>query len=94
MSFTLKHGREKALRLADQQAALKAQAIRTEAVKNAPVDTGRLRQSIGVKRVGDGHYRVGTNVLYAPYVEFGTRYMRAQPFMRPAVEKLRSKNRV
>jgi phage gpG-like protein len=31
---------------------------------------------------------VGTNVEYAPYVEYGTRNpnYRAQPFMRPAVD--------
>lgn len=91
MAFRLTNGRAQAQRKAEQQAALKAQAIRTEAVLNAPVDTGRLRQSIGVKKIGEGHYRVGTNVEYAPLVEFGTRYTRAQPFLRPALEKVRQK---
>lgn len=56
--------------------------------KSPAVDTGRLRQSIGVQKVGEGHYRVGTNVEYAPYLEFGTRRMAARPFMRPALEQL------
>lgn len=89
MAFRLTKGREAAQRLGDQRAALKAQVIRTEAVLNAPVQTGRLRQSIGIQKVGDGHYRVGTSVSYAPFVEYGTRHQRAQPFMRPAVEKVR-----
>lgn len=91
MAFQLKNGRAKAQQLAEQRAALLAQELRTEAVKAAPVDTGRLRQSIGVKQIGRGHYRVGTNVKYAPFVEFGTRHTRAQPFMRPAAEKVRKK---
>lgn len=53
------------------------------------VDTGRLRGSIGVQRIGDGHYRVGTNVDYAPLLEFGRRNQKARPFLRPALEKVR-----
>lgn len=57
---------------------------------NAPaVDSGRLRQSIGVQQVAEGHYRVGTNVEYAPYLEYGTRRMAARPFLRPAFEKVK-----
>jgi HK97 gp10 family phage protein len=50
----------------------------------APVDTGRLRSSIFVRR-GDGYVEVGSNVQYAAYVEFGTRHMAAQPYLRPAI---------
>lgn len=52
-----------------------------------PVDTGNLRRSITHKpgRDGLGYYvDVGTNVIYGPFVEFGTRYMRPQPYLRPA----------
>lgn len=55
------------------------------------VDSARLRQSIGVQKVGEGHYRVGTNVKYALYLEFGTRGMAARPFMRPALEAVRAR---
>ncbi|MFC4426206.1 HK97-gp10 family putative phage morphogenesis protein [Deinococcus navajonensis] len=89
MSFKATNGRAAATLIAHRRAALMAQEIRTEAVLAAPVDTGRLRQSIGVQKVSDGHYRVGTNVVYAPFVEFGTRHNRAQPFLRPAFEKVR-----
>jgi HK97 gp10 family phage protein len=53
-----------------------------------PVDTGRLRASIILTqgRDGQGFYvEIGTNVHYARFVEFGTRYNRAQPFLLPAV---------
>lgn len=53
-----------------------------------PVDTGRLRSSIMATRGQDGMgpwVEVGTNVYYAAFVEFGTRYMAAQPYLRPAL---------
>ena len=67
--------------------------IERAAKQRAPVDTGNLRRSItteidparGDKATG----RVGTGVHYAPYVEFGTRYTRAQPFLGPALEQAR-----
>lgn len=50
--------------------------IAREAKINAPVDTGRLRSSITtqVENVRGNRIRgiVGTNVIYAPYMEFGT----------------------
>ena len=51
-----------------------------------PVDTGRLRNSIAHEPVDDHTERIGSNVEYAPYVELGTRYQKAQPYLRPAVE--------
>lgn len=41
------------------------------AVTEAPVDTGNLRNSISHKVV-DNECFIGTNIEYAPYVEFGT----------------------
>jgi HK97 gp10 family phage protein len=32
---------------------------------------------------------IGTSTHYAPYIEFGTRYMAAQPFLRPALAAAR-----
>lgn len=58
------------------------------AKKLCPVDTGRLRNSIAhtvkIERRESAAY-IGTNVEYGPFVEFGTRRSRAQPFLRPAV---------
>ena len=53
------------------------------AKKNAPVDTGRLRNSITHEVDGQEVY-IGSNVEYAPYVEMGTVKMKAQPFLKPA----------
>jgi HK97 gp10 family phage protein len=47
--------------------------IQKSAKKRCPVDTGRLRSSIVIEPYNDGFTaHVGTNVKYAPYVEFGT----------------------
>jgi HK97 gp10 family phage protein len=34
---------------------------------------------------------IGTNVEYAPYVEYGTRRMKAQPYLRPAMDDNRDR---
>lgn len=47
------------------------EVVRKDAVLNCPVQTGRLRGSINVNVEGNTA-TVGTNVEYAPYVEFGT----------------------
>jgi len=62
--------------------------IEGEAKKLCPVRTGRLRASIHTGKIEDGVYYVGTNVHYAPYVEFGTRKMTAKPYLRPAAKKV------
>lgn len=49
------------------------------------VKTGNLRNSITHTYDEDTAY-VGTNVEYAPYVEYGTNRMKARPFLKNAVE--------
>jgi len=46
--------------------------VRTEAIRRAPVNEGRLRQSI-FYQAGQLQVTIGANVDYAAYVEFGTR---------------------
>lgn len=50
-----------------------------------PVDTGNLEHSIHMN-VEDGYGEVGTAVVYAPFVEFGTYKMAPKPFLFPALE--------
>lgn len=64
-------------------------AIQRDARQRCPVDTGRLRNSIGWAPAVDSRpaelaYQVGTNVEYGPHVEFGTMYTRPQPYLFPA----------
>jgi len=65
-----------------------------DANKMCPVDTSRLRTSLAWEIEKSGKEiigRVGTNVEYAVYVEYGTSVMSAQPYLRPALEKNRAK---
>ena len=67
--------------------------IRDGAIAKAPVDTGNLARSITIlRKTRDGlsaKWVIGTNVHYAVFVEFGTRRMRAQPFLMPAFNAAR-----
>jgi len=51
-----------------------------------PVRTGRLRSSIYAK-VQEWVAEIGAEATYAMFVEFGTRYMRARPYLYPAVQR-------
>jgi hypothetical protein len=57
------------------------------------VVSGRLRDSI-TWRIGadtiSPYVDVGTAVEYAPFLELGTQYMRAYPFLRPALPAARA----
>lgn len=46
--------------------------VERSAKQNAPVDTGTLRASLRTVQTGTAEYAVGTNVEYAPAVEYGT----------------------
>jgi HK97 gp10 family phage protein len=61
----------------------------SEAAKlKAPVDTGALQNSIDARQVSPTEYHVGPTVDYGVYVELGTRYMAAQPYLGPAVRSV------
>ena len=60
--------------------------VKSSAGSRAPVKSGRLRDSVYAK-VGDWVAQVGTGVSYAVFVEFGTRYLRARPFLYPAIQE-------
>jgi HK97 gp10 family phage protein len=70
--------------LADEARDQVVEEIAADARRLAPVDTGELRRSIHV----DGD-EVVASADHAVYVELGTRYMAAQPFLGPALYKRR-----
>ena len=68
-----------------QRALRKWGEVYTDHAKDyAPVDTGRLQNSIHPSSVSKDTIAVGTNVEYAIYQEMGTSRMRAHPFLRAA----------
>jgi HK97 gp10 family phage protein len=52
-------------------------------------DTGRLASSIEFDQIAPLTATVGSNIVYAVHLEYGTRKMAPRPFFRPAVEKMR-----
>lgn len=68
-----------------KERGLKAVGMTAEkyAKENAPVDTGRLRNSITFDS-DENSAIIGTNVEYAPDVELGTSKQKAQPYLKPA----------
>lgn len=70
---------------AQTRVALEVVGLQAEnyAKRLCPVDTGNLRNSITHTSDDDTAY-IGTNVEYAPYVEYGTSRTKAQPFLKPA----------
>lgn len=72
--------------------------LELEASETVQVKHGRLKGSIQSYKTPDG-YEVsaggteenGVEVDYAGHLEFGTKYTRAYPFMRPAAAKVKAK---
>jgi HK97 gp10 family phage protein len=71
-----------------------AEQVAIEAGIRAPIDLGNMLSSIEYRKVDDqtaevtvgGGFWGGVDVDYPAFVEFGTRKMDAQPFVRPAVD--------
>ena len=88
--YKLRASRDMAPRALDSALEEIARRIQGRAIRKAPVRTGTLRRSIGLTKAGALHYRVYTNLFYAPYVELGIfgrgKVKRPQKaFMRPAM---------
>jgi HK97 gp10 family phage protein len=63
--------------------------VEAGAKRDAPVDTGNLRNSYQTEEVGRAQAVVYTVTEYAPHVEFGTSRMAAQPHLGPSAEAQR-----
>jgi HK97 gp10 family phage protein len=62
-------------------------SVQAKARVLAPVDTGFLQNSIQMMKTGDLSAVVFVGAEYGVFVEFGTRRMRAQPFLKPALDE-------
>lgn len=65
--------------------------MEADAKRLAPVDTGRLRNSIYLNKVTDYHYVMRDGVEYGVFNEFGTNKMTPNPFFRPAARMAKEK---
>ena len=71
--------------LADRTARAGAMQLLAEAKRECPVDTGKLRDSHSVEG-SEGEYSVVADTPYAVFVHWGTRHMRADPWLARAAE--------
>lgn len=62
-----------------------AQFVAKRARDYAPVDTGYMRDHIHAKQESAESAVVISEAPYSGWVEWGTRYMTARPFLRPAI---------
>lgn len=81
----LRRSAQEAIERAKQELQMTALEVEREAKINAPVDSGILRASITNEKIEEG-YEVFTNVEYAQFIEYGTKYQAAQPFLGPALD--------
>ena len=63
-----------------------AEDVKTEAIRRAPVKTGHLRSSI-YSLVKDWVVNIGAEATYALFIELGTRYLRARPYLYPSIQQ-------
>ena len=69
-----------------EQLASWAANVKALAKRIVPVRTGYLRSTIYAKIQG-WVAQIGAEATYAMFVEFGTRYMRARPYIHPAIQQ-------
>ncbi len=69
-------------------------AVRAEIRSQDLIDTGNLINSIDSRSGGPDRERIGTNVHYAIYLEYGTVKMGAKAFMRRSIEDPENKANV
>jgi HK97 gp10 family phage protein len=60
--------------------------VKASARRIVPVRTGYLRSTIYAK-IQEWVAQIGAEATYALYVELGTRYMRARPYLYPAIQE-------
>lgn len=61
--------------------------IQKDAKANAPVDTGRLRDSISIEKISDIEYKIYSDLEYALPQEEGTVYIPSNRYMYRAYQK-------
>lgn len=97
MSVTIKMDKLKALEkaipeIADSACQMIAHQVTERSQRLVPVDTGNLLGHIGYYQKKAGYWIVIARTNYAIYVEYGTRKMAAQPYLRPALESVPLEN--
>ncbi|MBA4699229.1 MAG: HK97 gp10 family phage protein [Ruminococcus sp.] len=72
-----------------QAVKMSGTTLQEEAKRIVPVDSSNLKDTMIGPEISNGGMTVEVAAMaeYGEYVEYGTRYMEAQPYMRPALKK-------
>lgn len=74
-------------RVVSQNGAELQQKMQAKADFKKGYQTGQTKRSIGLEKTDNGlTAEVEPGTEYSPYLEYGTRYMDAQPFVKPALD--------
>jgi HK97 gp10 family phage protein len=73
---------------ADQIVRKAAMDILSDSHQRVPVKTGHLKSTGNVQNTGPARAEIGYDADYAQFVEEGTRHQHAQPFLRPAFDRV------
>ena len=73
----------------DRELELSSLRIEGGAKDRAAVDTGDMKKNIFQSKAGKLTYKITSPQHYSIYVEKGTRKMKAQPFLQPAIDEER-----
>lgn len=78
------------IRNRDASLLASALAFQGQAKLIVPKKTHNLERSISVSSIQGSAIYVGTNVKYAPYVEYGTRFMAPRAFFRKTIDVMKT----
>lgn len=87
LTVTINNSHRKAVQQAEKVLKNNTEKLKKEARGIAPEDTGFLKNNI-TTRYGGMTGEVTSKAMYSGFLEYGTRYMSAQPFMRPSLDKI------
>ena len=75
-------------RIVQQNGAELQRKIQSKADFKKGYQTGTTKRSVGLEfKDGGLTAESGPETQYAPYLEYGTRFMEAQPFVKPALDE-------
>ena len=83
--YAMLNGAKELKKVCDSVLRRYSEAAALTASRLAPKRTGRLAASIRYRREGEMSYSVGSELRYAPYVEFGTKPHRIRPISAKAL---------
>lgn len=83
----VEHKSDETQKKVDRELNLSSLRVERRAKVNAPWDTGWMANNIYSTKEGELSYVVVSPVGYSVFIELGTRFMIAQPFLYPALQK-------